>query len=261
MAINTPSVTLEPYEYIREKDELFDEDSNNGYEEVQLERANVLGMVSEEEKDRSTGIFELIDPDTLKGLDNEEIEHIKGLINERPHIFGVPGEGLKATHLVTHNIETTTNVPVRVKGHRHPPAVREEMQRQISKYLDEGIIRPSNSPYSSMMWVVPKKSGKNGEKRWCMVTDFRQLNEVTVGNSYPLPLTIDIIAAVASAAYIRRRSQDGIRRSIWPLRIHTYGHGITKCARDLSNTYGPHAKWFAGRRIVRILRRHNNICI
>ena len=31
-------------------------------------------MVSEEEKDRSTRLFELIDPDTLKGLDNEEIE-------------------------------------------------------------------------------------------------------------------------------------------------------------------------------------------
>ena len=72
-AINTPFVTLEPYEYIREKDELFDDDSNNGYKEVELERANVLRMVSEEEKDRPTRIFELIDPDTLKGLDNEEI--------------------------------------------------------------------------------------------------------------------------------------------------------------------------------------------
>ena len=98
-------------------------------------------------KDRSTRIFELIDPDTLKGLDNEEIEHIKGLINERPHIFRLPGEGLKATHWVTHKIETTANVLVRVKRHRHPPAIREEMQRQISKYLDEGIIRLSNSPY------------------------------------------------------------------------------------------------------------------
>ena len=53
-----------------------------------------------------------------------------------------------------------------------------------------------------MMWVVPKKSGKNGEKRWRMVTDFRQLNEITVGNSYPIPLTTDIIEAVTSAKYI-----------------------------------------------------------
>ena len=34
-----------------------------------------------------------------------------------------------------------------------------------------------------------------------MVTDFRQLNEVTVGNSYPLPLTTHI-DAVATVKYI-----------------------------------------------------------
>ena len=55
VAISTPSVKLELYQYIREKDELFDDDSNNGYEEVELERVNVLRMVSEEEKDRSKG--------------------------------------------------------------------------------------------------------------------------------------------------------------------------------------------------------------
>ena len=35
-----------------------------------------------------------------------------------------------------------------------------------------------------------------------MVADSRQLNEVTVGNSYRLPLTTYTIDAVASAAYI-----------------------------------------------------------
>ena len=105
-------------------------------------------------------------------------------------------------HLVPHKLITTTDTPIRDKGHRDSPAIKEEMQRQINKFLDEGIIRPSGSPYSSMMWVVPKKSGKNGEKRWRMVTDFRQLNEVTVCNSYLLPLTTDIIDAVATAKYI-----------------------------------------------------------
>ena len=35
-----------------------------------------------------------------------------------------------------------------------------------------------------------------------MVTDFRQLNEITIGNSYPLPLITDIIESVAMAQYI-----------------------------------------------------------
>ena len=78
----------------------------------------------------------------------------------------------------------TTDIPIRVKRHRRPPAIKEEMQRQINKYLDEGIIRPSDSPYSSMMRMVPKKSGKNGEKRWRMVTDFHQLNDVIAIHSH-----------------------------------------------------------------------------
>ena len=58
------------------------------------------------------------DPNTLKGLNEEEIEHIRKLENERPHLFGLPGEKLRATYLVTHKLITTTDTPIRVKRHR-----------------------------------------------------------------------------------------------------------------------------------------------
>ena len=35
-----------------------------------------------------------------------------------------------------------------------------------------------------------------------VVTDFRQLNEITLGSSYPLPFTSDILEHLASANYI-----------------------------------------------------------
>ena len=199
--ITAPVVTLELCEIVLEKDEVFSTEDNDSCEN-ETEHANILRILSEKEADRATRVFEALDSDTLKDLNSEEIAHIKELIGERPRLFGLPGEGLKATHLVTHKLVTATDTPVRVKRHRHPPAIKEEMQRQITQYLEAGIIKPSDSPYSSMMWVVPKKCGKNGEKRWRMVTDFRQLNEITVGNSYPLPLTTDIIEAVATAKYI-----------------------------------------------------------
>ena len=150
-------------------------------------------MVSEKEADRATRVFEALNPDTLKNLNSEEICHIKELLRERPNLFGLPREGLKATHLDTHKLVTTTDTPVRVKRYRHLHAIKDEMQRQTTQYLEAGIIKPSDSPYSSMMWVVPKKSGKNGEKRWRIVTDFRQL---------PAPAHTDIIEAVAIAKYI-----------------------------------------------------------
>ena len=56
--------------------------------------ANVLRLLSDEE-DRVTKVFEALDPDTLKNLNDEEIAHIKELIREQPHIFGLPGEQKK----------------------------------------------------------------------------------------------------------------------------------------------------------------------
>ena len=84
-----------------------------------------------------------------------------------------PLSQLKATHLVTHTLTTTTDTPIRVKRHRHPPAIKEEIQRQINKYLDERIIRPSDSPYSLMMWVGPEEEWKESR------------NEVAHGDGLP----------------------------------------------------------------------------
>ena len=130
---------------MREKDEVFSGLSIDDYGE--LEHANVLRLLSDDMEDQATKVLEALDPDTLKDLNKEEIAHIKELIREQPHIFGLPGEHLKATHLVTHKIVTTIDEPVRAQRPPHPPAIKEEMQWQISKYLEKGVIRPSDSPY------------------------------------------------------------------------------------------------------------------
>lgn len=51
------------------------------------------------------------------------------------------------------------------------------MKKQIEKMLNEGIIRPSNSPWSSPIWVVEKKQDASGKKKWRVVVDYRKLNE------------------------------------------------------------------------------------
>ena len=47
---------------------------------------------------------------------------------------------------------------------------------------DQGIVRRSSSPWSSPLHVVPKA---NGELRPC--GNYRQLNQATVDDHYPLP--------------------------------------------------------------------------
>ncbi|KAL7296988.1 hypothetical protein TKK_0009423 [Trichogramma kaykai] len=56
-------------------------------------------------------IFELLDPKTLEHLNDEEIQHIKDLISESPYTFELPGEPLKPTNVITHKIETTSDIP------------------------------------------------------------------------------------------------------------------------------------------------------
>ena len=87
--IKAPVVTLEPCEVMREKDEVFSGPSIDDYSE--LEHANMLRLLSDDEEDSATEVFEVLDPDTLKDLNEEEIAHIKELIREQLHIFGLQG--------------------------------------------------------------------------------------------------------------------------------------------------------------------------
>uniref|UniRef100_A0A8C1QKT9 Gypsy retrotransposon integrase-like protein 1 n=1 Tax=Cyprinus carpio TaxID=7962 RepID=A0A8C1QKT9_CYPCA len=60
---------------------------------------------------------------------------------------------------------------------------REAMEKYISDSLASGFIQPSSSPAGAGFFFVGKK---DGSLRPCI--DYRELNNITVKNSYPLPL-------------------------------------------------------------------------
>jgi len=67
--------------------------------------------------------------------------------------------------------------------------------------LRDKIIRHSNSPWNSPIILVKKKEDASKKEKWWLVVDFRSLNEVTVGDSCPLPLIMDILGALGKARY------------------------------------------------------------
>ena len=69
------------------------------------------------------------------------------------------------------------------------------METYVAESLGQGYIRPSASPVSSCFFFVKKK---HGGLRPCI--DYRGLNSITVGFSYPLPL---IATAVESFHGVR----------------------------------------------------------
>lgn len=134
-------------------------------------------------------------------LNLEERKEIERLIFENVDLFYIAGDKLGYTSAVTHTIKTINDEVVNSKQYRYPHAHRDEINRQIRNLLDSEIIKESSSPYNSPLWIVPKKSDNQGNKRWRLVIDYRELNSKTIGDAYPLPNIADILDQLGSAKY------------------------------------------------------------
>lgn len=72
--------------------------------------------------------------------------------------------------------------PFTYRPYRMSASQQEVVKEMVKELLESGIIRYSNSPYSSPILLVKKK---NGEERMCV--DYRKLNSLTVKEQQPLP--------------------------------------------------------------------------
>ena len=77
--------------------------------------------------------------------------------------------------------------PYKARTFRFPHAQMEPLRLLIDKWLDEGVIEPSNSPWASSAFFVPKPGG--GLR---FVVDYRVLNANTIEDRFPLPEIQDI---------------------------------------------------------------------
>ena len=134
-------------------------------------------------------------------LNTEEKSQLLKIILKFENIFFLEGEDLTFTNAVKHRIHTKDDVPIHTKSYRYPFIHREEVQRQIHKMLEQGIIRHSSSPWTSPVWIVPKKLDASGKKKWRLVIDYRKLNEKTIDDRYPIPNINDILDKLGRCMY------------------------------------------------------------
>ena len=69
------------------------------------------------------------------------------------------------------------------------------VEEMIKEMLATNIIRFSHSPYSSPTLAVTKR-----DKTWRLCTDFRQVNDQTIKNKYPIPVIEDLLDELHGAA-------------------------------------------------------------
>lgn len=134
-------------------------------------------------------------------LNQEEKRAIEKLCSKYEGIFQKENKKLSFTNVIKHEINTEDEKPTFTKSYRYPHIHKQEVEEQIMKMLDQGIIRPSYSPWSSPIWIVPKKVDASGKAKWRLVIDYRKLNEKTISDRYPLPNITDILDKLGKCIY------------------------------------------------------------
>jgi hypothetical protein len=138
----------------------------------------------------------------LDHLNSEERMSLVTICEEYNDIFHLPGDKLTCTSTIEHAVSTPTVDPrraINVGPYRIPEVHKEEVQRQTEQMLADGVIQHSTSPWNSPILVVPKKSGTSGRTKWRLVMDFRKLNDVTIGDSFPIPLILEVLNSMRNS--------------------------------------------------------------
>jgi hypothetical protein len=81
----------------------------------------------------------------------------------------------------THTIHSKHKAPIYVKQFPVPESYRLQLNLQVKEWLTMGVIKPTNSPYNSPIFVVPKKDGLPP-----YVLDFRKLNANSHTDKYSM---------------------------------------------------------------------------
>lgn len=134
-------------------------------------------------------------------LNLEEKKELYKLVKEYESIFPRENESLTYTDAIQHKIITSDEIPIYTRPYRYPEIYKEEINKQIKQLLDDKIIKQSHSPWSSPVWMVPKKLDVSGKQKFRMVIDYRKLNTKTIDDKFPIPNISDVLDKLGKNMY------------------------------------------------------------
>ncbi|GBO27396.1 Transposon Tf2-9 polyprotein [Araneus ventricosus] len=112
-------------------------------------------------------------------------KEVKDIIKNFDSVFSKDKYDVGALRVEPQRIVLNSDLPVSLRPYRTSPVEEQEIKSQVEKLLQDGLIKESNSPYSSLVTLAFKRyEGK--KTRLCI--DFRKLNALCKSDSEPLTL-------------------------------------------------------------------------
>ncbi|CAC5383220.1 unnamed protein product [Mytilus coruscus] len=131
-------------------------------------------------------------------LSEDQISQLDKLLIKYDTTFSKNKSGLGRASAIKHTISTGNAKPIKQAPRRLPLSKRDEVNDEIQRLLDCGVIEPSKSPWASCIVPVTKKI--DGSTRICI--DFRPLNNITIHDSYPLIRIDDALDALRGCKWL-----------------------------------------------------------
>ena len=160
----------------------------------------------------------VLEPD----LPEQEKSQLMQLLQSYHEVFSLEEGERGQTDLVEMEIDTGSTKPIKQPPRRMPLAVRKEIARQVKSMQDNGVVVPSNSPWSSPVVMVRKKDGTH---RFCV--DYRRLNAVTQADQFPIPKIDDLLDQLGKSKYF---STLDLASGYWQIRVHPNSQAKTAFA-------------------------------
>ncbi|GKD95124.1 putative reverse transcriptase domain-containing protein [Tanacetum coccineum] len=119
--------------------------------------------------------------------EKKRLEYVS-IVKDFPYVFPEDLSGLLPTRQVEFQIDLVPGAaPVARAPYRLASPEMKELSEQLKELSDKGLLRPSSSPWGALVLLVKQK-----DESFQMCIDYRELNELTMKNHYPLPRIDDL---------------------------------------------------------------------
>jgi hypothetical protein len=127
-------------------------------------------------------------------------QDLQGIIDKHSKVFEDIPKGIPPTRNHDHEIHLIPgSVPPYIRPYRYPYAQKSEIEHMVEEMLEAGIIRPSQSSYSTPVVMVFKK-----DSSWCMCPDYRELNKITIKDNFPILIIDELLDELHGAIYFTK---------------------------------------------------------